>query len=255
MFNRNNQRPSLRQPKIFQAPQEVLKEGWSKVIIYLCLFILVVGCVFYAIFFSAIFKIKTVEIVGSPSKDIKRALDLMVGKNLFSFNCGKMEQSFLDIDKNYSRIKIYRGIPDTIRIVFEDREPKLIWQTNNQKFLVDKSAIAFKIADSPIKVPLVIDKSDLSLKIPAVVASENFVDFVKSIDIELSKIKFNIVNYEVGQTTFQVTAVTDNNLKILFNTLRPVSDQIDALNKVYSQKKQEIKEYIDLRVEGKVYYK
>jgi hypothetical protein len=255
MFSKKKSRSNLRQPKIFQAPQEIVKENWSKVIFFLCLFVVMVTAFFYAVFFSSWFRIKNIEIVGSPSAQIKSDLDLMVGKNLFSFDAGEIEKKFMAIDRNYSKIKIYRGIPNTVRIIFEDREPKIIWQTISGKYFVDQSAIAFKDVDSKIKLPIVVDKSDLKVKVPTQVATGNFVDFVRIIDIELSKNKFNIVNYEVGQTTFQVTAVTDNNLRILFNALRPVSDQMDALNKVYVKNKEEIKEYLDLRVEGKVYFK
>lgn len=255
MFSKNKTRGTLRQPKIFQAPQEIIKENWSKVIIYFSLFVLLISAIFYAIFFSAWFRIKNIEIVGSPSPQIKSDLDTMVGKNLFSFDAGQVEQKFMVTDRNYSKIKIYRGIPNTVRIIFEDRKPQIIWQTTSGKYFVDQSAIAFKNVDSQVKLPIVIDRTDLMVGTPAQVASGNFVEFVKIIDVELSKNKFNIVNYEVGQTTFQVIAVTDNNLRILLNTLRPVSDQIDALGKVYAQSKQDIKEYIDLRVEGKVYFK
>lgn len=255
MFAKKKIHNSLRQPKIFQAPQEIMKENWTKIIIYFCLFVLFMAAIFYSIFFSAWFRIKNIEIVGSPSKEIKNDLDAMVGKNLFSFDAGKIEQRFINQDRNYSRVKIYRGIPSTVRVIFEDREPKVIWQSGSGKYFVDQAAIAFKEVDSQVKLPIIIDTTNLFVVVPAQVASGNFVDFVKTIDVELSKNKFNIINYEVGQTTFQVTAVADGNLRIMFNALRPVSDQMDALTKVYAQNKQDVKEYLDLRVEGKVYFK
>ena len=107
MFSKKNSRSTLRQPKIFQAPQEVAKENWSKAIIFLCLFVLLVSAIFYAIFFSSWFRIKNIEIVGSPSQEIKSDLDAMIGKNLFYFHAGQIEQKFMAIDRNYSKIKIY----------------------------------------------------------------------------------------------------------------------------------------------------
>lgn len=253
----SNQRTNkiISTPKVFQAPQDKVVNIWPKIIMWLSLILIVVTAIIYMIFFSSWFKIKNIEIIGNPSETIKSNLNGLVGKNLFSFNAGHVEQSFMDIDRNYLKIKIYRGIPDTVRIVFTNRDPKIIWQTNGSQYFVDQTAFIFKAADNSVKLPVVVDKSNLVVKVPMKISTEDFVNFVLSADAELLKNKFKIINFEVSETMFQVSAVTDGNLRIMFNTLRPLSEQIDAFGKVYEQNKQDIKEYVDLRVEGKVYFK
>lgn len=245
----------LRQPKIFQAMTSENKTGWSKFNLIIILVFLGAILIVYAIFFSSWFQIKNIEIIGSPSTNIRNELDRLKGKNLFSFNSVYLEESLMNNDRNYSSVQIYRGIPDTIRVVFANREPKLIWQTGDKKYFVDENAILFEAADNSVTLPLVIDLSNLAVKIPEQITTADFIKFVQSVNTELAKQNLKITNYEVGETTFQITAVTDQNLRIIFNTLRPVSEQIDAFQKVYGPNKTDIKEYIDLRVEGKVYYK
>lgn len=255
MFNRKKSTNTLYQPKVFQAPREQLPKIWSKFLFFLILIILILSGIFYVIFFSSWFKIKNIEIIGNPSTQIRTQLDQFKGKNIFSFKSASLEKELLNSNRNFLTVKIYRGIPDTIRVVFENRIPKLIWQTANQKYFVDENAIIFEEADNSADLPLVIDKSNLAIEIPKQIATTNFVDFVKSVDSELVNLKIKIKNYEVSETTFQVTAVASDDLNIIFNTLRPVSEQIDAFKKVYETSKADIREYIDLRVEGKVYYK
>ena len=79
--------------------------------------------------------------------------------------------------------------------------------------------------------------------------------FVNSANSELKKSNFKIQHFEVAETTFQLTAVNEDQIKIMLNVLEPLSEQMNALNKVYIANKNDIKEYVDLRVEGRVYYK
>lgn len=245
----------MRQPKIFQIVTSENKTDWPKLNLIIVLVFLGAIVLAYAIFFSNWFQIKNIEIIGSPSISIRSDLDQLKGKNLFSFNSAHLEDSFMKIDGNYLSIQIYRGIPDTIRVVFANREPKLIWQTGDKKYFVDENAILFKEADNSVTLLIVIDLSNLAVKIPEQIATSDFINFIQSASTELAKQNIKIVNYEVDETTFQVSAVTDQNIRIIFNTLRPVSEQIDAFQKAYEPNKNDIKEYIDLRVEGKVYYK
>lgn len=253
-MNSEKKKRILKQPKIFQLPDEKENKKWSKIFVGLLLAIIAIVSLVYFIYFSNFFIIKNIEIVGSQSEGISRSLEQYKGKNLFSFNTDILEKQLEQSNNNIINLKIYRGIPDTIRVKLEDREPKIIWQTGVKKYLVDAKAVAYAEASGNEDLPLVVDKKSLSINIPVQLAASSFVEFVRSLKKEMqTEVKIN--NFEVDETTFQITVITDSNLKILFNTLRPLSDQVDAFNKVYGQYKGDIKEYLDLRVEGKVYYK
>jgi len=244
----------LRTPKVFQLPKDEKKNIWPKVIVVLSLSIIVSIGLIYFIFFSSFFNIKNIEMVGSQNESIKQILEQYKGKNLFSFKIQDLENQLRSANCNIDELKVYRGIPDTIRIKLADREPMFIWQTGDKQFLVDSNAIIYAEASVNTCLPVVLDKNNLSVEVPSQIATNSFVDFVRQAQKDMQD-KVKIKNFFVEETTFQLTLLTEDNLEILFNTLRPLSDQIDAFDKVYSQYKGEIKQYVDLRVEGKVYYK
>lgn len=258
MFQKNNN--LYRQPKVFQAPHDKKKKVWPKVILISLLVLIVFIVLIYLIFFSKFFVIKNVEIIGSPTQNIRDRLDQFKGQNLFSFKIRDVEKAFVEENQNLIGVKMYRGIPDTIRIKFEDRDPKIIWESANKKYLVDEKAILYKEIDesslsSFADLPLVKDSNNLSTKIPSQISSEQFINFIRAAKTDFNSQKIEIEYFEIKETTFQMTAVTKQGLKIYLNSLRPLSDQTEAFRKVYDQFKNEIKEYIDLRVEGKVYFR
>ena len=268
MLPNKKQKTILRQPKVFQLPREKneiygIKNFWPRLILFLILFFLIFGFFIYGLFFSPWFKIKNIEIVGSTTEDIKGKLQDLVGKNIFSFHANEIEEGLASEDRSFSNVKIFRGLPDTVRVVFENRAPKIIWQSLGKNYLIDADAILYKEADETEldSLPKVLDSNNLSVKIPSQIATPDFTDFVQNANDALKRVQIQIDHFEVSETTFQISAIVKNevvdaqSVRIIFNTLRPLSEQIDAFNKVYSQNKGDIKDYIDLRVEGRVYYK
>jgi cell division septal protein FtsQ len=254
LFNKNK-KSELRQPKIYKSGPEKESAVWPLFIKIAVGVLLLIIILFYCIFLSPWFKINNIEIVGSPPDQVKNEINTLYGKNIFSFSSEKTKNKLLE-NRNYSDIKIYRGIPDTLKIIFEDRKAEIVWETGLKKYLVDEKAILYKEDDiTDDQLPHVVDTSNLNVEISSQISSVDFISFIKLAKSNLNQSGFNILNFEVAETTFQVSAVTDNKIKIIFNTLRPLSEQIDALNKIYDQNKSDIKDYIDLRVEGRVYYK
>lgn len=246
---------TVRVPKVFQAPRDEEKSVWPKVIkISIFSVILLCGLV-YLFFFSPVFCITNIEIVGSPSDEVKQKLDELKGKNIFSFQSKKLEKDIIVHNQNYLSVKVYRGLPDTVRVKFQDREAKIIWQTENRRYLVDKEAILFQETTNQSDLPVVVDTQNLTVEIPTQIASANFIDFVKEANAEINQSNIVVLEFQINETTFQIEAITDKNFKIIFDTLRPLSEQMDAFRIVYEKNKNDIKEYIDLRVEGWVYYK
>lgn len=256
MFNNKNKKVGLRQPKIFKSSPEAVKYIWPRFVKISIPLLIIIVVLFYIIFLSPWFKIKNIEIVGSPPEEVRNEINIHKGENIFSFQSQKIRSKLLRENRNYSDIKFYRGIPDTIKVIFNDRTPCVVWETGAKKYLVDDNAIIYKEDDiMDDSLPHVKDLGNLPVQLPSQITSVDFVSFIKQANSELNKSKFTIVDFEVSETTFQVSAVTDNNIRIIFNLLRPLSDQIDALNKVYEQSRADIKEHIDLRVEGRVYFK
>lgn len=254
LFQQNQPKNILRVPKVFQPPREEEPFSLPRIFKILSLIVILFLGLVYLFFFSPLFQIKNIEIVGSPSDEVRQKLDALKGTNIFSFHSKKLEQEIIAKNQNYLAVKVYRGLPDTVRVKFQDREARIIWQTQGQRYLVDKDAILFQKTEGISDFPIVIDARNLDVEIPSQIATANFVDFVKSAAAEINQSNIVIQEFQINETTFQLEAVTEG-FKIIFNTLRPLSEQIDAFRTVYEKSQDQIKEYIDLRIEGWVYYK
>jgi cell division septal protein FtsQ len=255
LFKSNRKKLNLRQPKVFRAGEDHTKEPLPKFVKVLIFLLIILAILFYMFFLSPWMKIKNIEIIGSPSDKVMEQINELKGHNIFLFSSSKEERKLINEDKDYSNIKIYRGIPDIIKIVFYDRNPQIILETQGIKYLVDENGIIYKEDSGNYSgLPTVVDTNNLSIRLSSQIFTSSFLNFVKSANNGLAQAKIKVVDFEIAETTFQVSAITDNNIKIMFNTLIPLSSQMDAFNQVYGQNKNDIKQYIDLRVEGRVYY-
>lgn len=242
------------QPKIFNNVQEkkpfVVPKYLKIIFVGIVLFVLLI----ILVFFLPVFKVKNIEIIGSPSEKLKNEIENFKGQNIFEFDVSSAEQVLSQNNREFTSIKIYRGIPDTLRVRFFPREPNIIWQTYDKKYLIDKDGFLFDEVINSIDLPIVYDEKNLDIAIGKQIASSNFVNFIKNVKNKLNEQGIEVKQFTISETTFQVKAQT-NDCYIIFDTIRPFSDQIDAFQIVYKEHKSEITEYIDVRVEGWVYYK
>jgi len=244
----------LRQPKVYNPPKEKLPLIWPKFIKLSIICFILVGGLIYFVGFSSFFKINAVEIKGTSSDEIKQITESYKTKNIFFTDFKPLEKDLILAKPEFFSVRVYRGIPNILRVEFAERKPKLIWSTQNRQYLVDENSILFKESTSEGNLPLVKDLKNLPVTIPSQIASASFVTFLKSTQSELNNRKFEFDYFEVNETTFQVSAVLKNGIRIMFDTTRSLSYQLEALEKVYSDNKDKIKQYIDVRVDGWAYF-
>ncbi len=253
---KKNYRNNLRQPKIYSAPSEKEKKNFPKIFKIFFLFILILLCLIFVVFVSSIFRIKNVQVFGKIEDDSLKYLETYKNKNIFLLDSDYIENELEQMNPQLKNIDISFGIPNVLRATFTERQPKLIWITDGLEFLIDNDGIVFKENESHIKdLPIVYDNSNLEIKIPSQIASKGFVDFINHLNFISQDYNLEFKNFAVNETTFQLDAITNEGIKIIFDTTRPVSDQLDAYEKVYNDHKDQVKEYVDLRVEGWVYFK
>lgn len=241
-------------PKFFTTPQEKKEYYPSKIwkVLLICLTIFVALIIIF--FFSPLFKIKNVEVVSPVNLDqVNSFFDTFKGKNIFLVDTSKTKSNVQIKFPEVLDLQISKGIPNMLRVKVNQYEPKIVWVSSGEKYLADENGVIFQ-KGSADNLPQVLDSKNLPVEILKPVAINNFVEFVSEISEKMSTGDLVVDHYEVNETTFQVTAVTKNNLKIIFDTTRPAQDQIVAAQKVYTEHKEEVKQYLDVRVEGKVYY-
>lgn len=251
----NQANNNLRNPKVYNPPMEKEKITVPKIYKILSIMVVIFLGLLYLFFFSSIFSVKNIEYLGNMNDNIKLVIEKYRSRNIFTINSSKIEKELMAQNSEFDNVDIYLGLPDTLRIRFQQRDPKIIWQTEGNSYLIDTKGYLYSKSAGIENLPLIVDNKNLSVQIPSFVVLPSFVEFVRNANSKLSEAGIVINKFQVNETTFQIDALTDKNFKIIFDTTRPLSDQMDAFNKAYEQNKDKIKEYVDVRVEGWVYYK
>jgi len=241
-------------PKIYNPPREKESFVFPRYMTITIGLVVALLALLYLIFYSPVFKIRRIEIIGALGEKSQESLNSLKNHNIFLLDVAKIEQNLQTQHPEFLEVKIYRGLPDTVRVKFQEREPKVIWQSKGKFYAVDKEGILFKEKSSSGDLPVLVDNKDLSVEIPGQVCTPGLVEFVRNANLELEDMKLDIIQFEVNETTFQVDAVTKK-FKILFDITRPFSDQSETLEKFLAEHKNEVAEYVDIRVEGWAYYK
>ena len=249
----------FRQPKVFNPKDLTNKpKANNKPIIFkvlkLAFILLVILSLIYLFFYSPLFTIKNIIVDKDLPTSINEHLASIKGKNIFLVKSSKTKGDLLKKFPELIDINVIRGLPDTIKISYSERTPKIIWQSAGRYFIVDENGITFREIQGAADLPLVKDNNDLAINIGKQVVSANFISFVTELRPKLKE-QVEINRFEVNETTFQLDAIMVSGLTLKFDTTRSVDSQLSDLKKFLADRSNEAQEYIDLRVEGKVYYK
>lgn len=220
---------------------------------------IVSACVLVALvwflFFSPYFQVKNISIEGDASPETKLIIEKLNGRNIFLIG-GRRAERDLQRDQSWIKsIKIIRGIPDTVRVRLIERDAAFGWKTGDKTYLIDKEGVVFKEVQEN-KLSLITDNRSVPVKLGDKVVTVDFIDFIESLrQVIPLQTDLKIIGMQVDETTFHLAIVADKGFKVIFDTLRPLQSQLDDFNIFYKEKKDDIHEYVDMRVEGIVYYK
>lgn len=243
-------------PKVFNPPKDIHQKEFPKFLKVLIVVVILAIVLGYLIFYSGFFKIKTVVLDPTLSSDVKALTDSAIGQNIFFVNLKSIQTDLQQKFPELQNIKFSRGLPDTLRISGEQFQGKITWQSQNHSYLVNENGFAFKEIDGPTDLPKVIDNKDLPIDFKKPVVPTNFIDFITEFNNKFSQeIGFKIVNFSVNDTIFQAEALTDQGWYIKLDTTRSVDEQISQVKELLAKDKAGISQYVDVRVEGRVYYK
>jgi len=246
-------RDIFRSPKVFNPATEPSKSNIPKIVFFLLLFIIIAAGLWYILIFSSFFKIKNISVEGHQ---INNELDNIKGQNILLAKTADLKNEIINKYPEIQDVKIMRGFPDTLRIKIETFQPQIAWRTQDKIYLINSAGIIIKEVQESGNLPIVQDNKSLPVEIKQNVLSENFISFISELNNKFNqKTGFNIRWFEVDETFYQVESLVDQGWRIKFNTTRPVEDQLEALSVLLAKHKEEIKQYADVRVEGRVFYK
>lgn len=254
-----------RLPKIIKIEEEKKTEfHFNKKIFYLILIIIAVLFMIYGLFFSSFFKVKNIDLKGANLIDgdqLKKVITYALNEedNVFLYHGVDISAKIKENFPLVSEVNIQKGLPDTIRVIIIERQPVIVWQTADKKYLVDKEGYGYLEADAnnAKDLPVVIDSANLPVVLSEKVASKNFLDFIREILEKFTpRSNLKIKELRIRDTTFDLEILTTDGFTVYFDTTRSAETELDDLRRVMAHLNgAKPKEYIDLRVEGWAYYK
>lgn len=252
-------------PKIIVPEKE--KEPsfrFNRRIFYLVLIIVIIMFLIYGLFFSSFFRVKNIDLKGANLVDgdqLKKVITYALNEedNIFLYKSADISAKIKDNFPLVFEVNIQKGLPDTIRVIIIERQPVIVWQTADKKYLVDKEGCGYLEADAnnAKNLPIVIDSANLPVVLSEKIVSKNFIDFVKEIIEKFTpRSNLKIKELRIRDTTFDLEVLAADGFTVYFDTTRSAETELDDLRRVMAHLNgAKPKEYIDLRVEGWAYYK
>lgn len=236
----------------------------------------------YMLFFSECLRINNITITGTQelnSLAIQSSLEEyfqgkffgIIPKNNFLFISQKKVIDLLE--NNFKKIRsvlISKKFPDSVSINIDERKSVLVWCSNENCFLIDEKGTAYNVADfdSPeIVQNHLIRINDISARSVAIgekIIDPAYEEYVMSIKESLKGIDIKISDGNDAYSTpsnmaDEIYVRTDKDTQIYFSTQFSLDSAIHTLDVVLKKEIPEDKlnnvEYIDLRSEGRVFYK
>lgn len=236
-------------------------------VILLALVVLALGVVAWSLTAAPWLRVKNIRIDGTPTEETKAEIDKLYGHNILWLSVTRPETAIVQKQPSIKQIQILRGIPDTLRVKLIERQPAVIWQSGDNLFTLDPSGFVFKQQtlnkkedgsyDYPATdLPLIVDTKNLPVSVGQAIVRPQFITFVQQLRDRLPKdVNLHLVRAEIEETSFNVRAVTDAGWSVLFDTTRSIDAQLRTLSRTLESKRNDVHEYVDVRVRGWVYYK
>jgi hypothetical protein len=236
----------------------------NKRVIILIISLFVLAGIGYVLFFSPVFKIKEIIVSGNKKTSSEEIKNSLVYDNMLlatSRNVkGELTKKFPEIlDLKVSK-NLFKG---KLEINIQEREIVgiLCNQETSGCFYFDKDGIVFENAPSTSGslVTLIKDYSKRDFGPGDAVLDKNFVDTILLIKEDLfQKIGLKVASFDIESYPIEkLRVVTSESWYILFSLQRDIKSQLLALKVALDEKIKDRMglEYVDLRIENRIYYK
>ncbi|MBI4032600.1 hypothetical protein HY374_02745 [Candidatus Berkelbacteria bacterium] len=215
----------------------------------------------WVLFLSPTFAIEQIDVVGEVTPEVQGEINQLYGKNLLTYSASGMAARLRTAQTSIRDLQVFKGLPRTLRLELALRDPVLAWKSGDQTYLLDEHGIAFQVPaiEERIKDLELVTIVDTGLQ-PVVLGEQlirrELVDFATDVGSTFPKrFPLTIDRLEVGQSTLELVMVTSAGWRVFLDTTRQLDPQLQSLTKVFETFHDQIKEYVDLRIEGRAYFK
>ncbi|MCX6796268.1 MAG: FtsQ-type POTRA domain-containing protein [Candidatus Falkowbacteria bacterium] len=229
----------------------------------------------WVLFYSRFFAITNIEInnQGRIPKEViettireqmvNSQLILMPQKNIFFFSKNALRKN-LETKYSFTTLEIQKKLPQTLIVNVTEKLYVAIWHEDDKYFYIDdngKIVSETNVLDINGKnYPLIYNlsiKKESNNQAPIEVNDLKFVIGVQQ-KLDAFKDEFKIISYTLDNDMYTIKANVENGPKIYFSTQRDIDQQIEKLLLI---KREELKdnffkkEYINVKIQGRVYIK
>ena len=258
-----------RQPSIYSRTKDLEKPPKSKRGVFLVLFLfLIIGVLIYLVFFSSIFRLNKTEITTTKYLD-RNKLETVISDyekksiftdNLLTLSKSNMAKTIMTIS-GVESVNIEKIYLHKIKISVVERAPIFVWQVSDKKYLVDKTGLIWGVYEEKYKdKPVVIDLKNVPTAVGSKPVSTLFSRFIEELNRDFVTITGKkIVKIEVVDTTNEIKVYSNATWYAYLDTTKTVRNQLINLSRILEDVKKNAPsknlEYIDLRLDNKIFYK
>ncbi len=227
--------------------------------------VIVVAGLIYLFFFSSLFDIREVSFNGLDtvnSEEFKGKIDERLGQkvlgflprrnNIFFSNTGNFEAEIASAYPVFKSVKVEKKMTHGLVFNFTERKPAGIWCFKNSCSYFDDNKILWgQPAKSSGFIFLAVDDQRSGIE----KIDDEFFGPIMEVAKNLSG---DIKNIIIPESSFSDFRVYTSDYYIIFTIDSDVQNQLDVLKIFLREKSKEADfhpQYIDLRIEGRVYYK
>lgn len=260
------------------------KKEWKSIflrILFYLIFLAFIGTILYVLFFANLLRIISINISGNDNikseyildeinpKISGKYLNFLEKNNLLLVRTKKIEKNILNKFKGIKEIGIKRKFPDGLEIEIQERIPRIIFCAREKCLILDENGQAYESADSFLSKKdrndflKLIDESGKEINLEDTILNVDYINYIENIKEKT----FKNFNFEI-ENEFRTPSIISNDIKvktksgwvIYFNREIDFERELEMLkvilkNGLESEQQRENLEYIDLRVDSKIFYK
>jgi hypothetical protein len=189
-------------------------------------------------------------------------------RNLLFFRKASIEGTLLSKYPNLEKVEVKKDFPDKIEVAVTERESGIILVSNGRNLAIDQKGVAYQEVDldNPEEgleeVLTLHDQSEKQADLGSSIIDKNYIEYLISVREHLRD-DFEIEIQKRVETpsivSFDTRFTTLSGWQIFFDQSIPLEKELEMLRVVLENKippeKRDLLEYIDLRLDNKVYYK
>ena len=242
------------------------KRRFKGILLLTCLiFLIVLG---YILFFSPIFKIRSIEVSGNKEVEAEEIKNSFTYGNIFLVSENKIKNDLIKKIPKIGDLEISKNlIKRSIKLTIEERGRLgiacQVKEETEDCFYIDKKGIIFEDAPqtSGSLILLIKDYSQREFYLGKKIFEQRIVDFISqarqdlSSEIGLTALDFNVLSFPLKD----LKVMTNEGWYIIFDLEGDIKNQLLSLKaaleeKILGEERKNL-EYIDLRIENRIYYK